>query len=284
MKSFDEKNNKLFNESKIKQVFLRILKENDIDTELFEKNCETINVIKRKKFKHGEDAMYDIFDNNLLVKDNHYVDVIWHEILHMSSSVRCGNIAYSGVSYVLLNNTRVGYGLNEGVTVLIDFMFFKGITKKHDIKSDTYEIEKILCGMLYDVLGSFLLKCYFNADFYGLYNYLISLNGVKKTDRFYEAFDALCYEGYYSNNSDKIKNEKIFNAYKYAYYYLVELLIKKLHFNYENGIIEESVYKDALSKADTVFSDVFFISKTGEKFEISKEKIRELIKKNISNI
>ena len=133
-------------------------------------------------------------------------------------------------------------------------------------------------------MGSFLLECYFNADFYGLYNYLVSLNGVKKTNRFYNAFDTICYESYYSCNSDAIKTKRIFNAYKYAYYYLIELLIKRMHFNYENEVIDESTYKEAMSKSDTYFSDIYLVSDSGEKFVVSKEKIRELIKKNISSI
>ena len=278
---FNENNNKLFNESKIKRVFESRLKKNGISTVIFDENCKTVNVINCRKFKNDEDAMYNVFDNNLLIKADNYIDFIWHELLHMSSSVRCGYTVYSGVSAVDFNSYRIGYGLNEGITVFIDLMFFKGITKEHDIKSDSYKIEKILCGMLYDVLGFFLLECYFTADFYGLYNYLVSLNGVKKTNRFYKAFDTICYGSYYSGKDDE---KRIFNAYKYAYYYLTEILVKKIRLDYEKGLIDESIYKEAISKSDICFSDTSFTSETGEKFEISKEKIRELIKKNISSI
>ncbi len=284
MKNFNKKNNQLFNESKIKRVFESRLKRYNVSISLFKKNCKTVNVIKCKKFKNGEAAMYDLFNNNILLHDNDYKDYIWHELLHMSSTVRCGEVIYSGVSAIDMSGYRIGSGFNEGLTVFIDLMFFKNITKEHDIKSDTYKIEKNLCGMLYDILGVHLLDFYFSADFYGLYNLLVSFNGERKTNKFYNAFDTICYECYHSDSPEDIQIKKIVSAYKYAYYYLVEFLIKKIRFNYENGDIDERAYKDILNKCDEYFKDVSLICKNGEKFEISKEKVRKLIKKNISSI
>lgn len=284
MKNFNKKNNQLFNESKIKRVFESRLKRYNVSISLFKKNCKTVNVIKCKKFKNGEAAMYDLFNNNILLHDNDYKDYIWHELLHMSSTVRCGDVIYSGVSAIDMSGYRIGSGFNEGLTVFIDLMFFKNITKEHDIKSDTYKIEKNLCGMLYDILGVHLLDFYFSADFYGLYNLLVSFNGERKTNKFYNAFDTICYECYHSDSPEDTQIKKIVSAYKYAYYYLVEFLIKKIRFNYENGDIDERAYKDILNKCDEYFKDVSLICKNGEKFEISKEKVRKLIKKNISSI
>lgn len=281
MKLFNKKNNKLFNESKIKRVFENRLKKNEVSTNLFEKNCETANVLNCKEFKYGESAMYDLYNNNIILHDSDYINYIWHELLHMSSTARCGEVIYSGVSAVDMSGYKVGYGLNEGLTVFIDLMLFKGITKEHDSKSDAYKIEKNLCGMLYDILGKHLLDFYFLADFYGLYNLLVSFNGEKRTNKFYNAFDTICYECYYSDNSEDVQIKKVVLAYKYAYFYLVEFLINKIRFNYENGVIDKETYKDILNKCDGYFNDVFLISKNGEKSEISKEKIRELIKKNI---
>lgn len=284
MKNFNKKNNQLFNESKIKRVFESRLKRYNVSISLFKKNCKTVNVIKCKKFKNGEAAMYDLFNNNILLHENDYKDYIWHELLHMSSTVRCGEVIYSGVSAIDMSGYRIGSGFNEGLTVFIDLMFFKNITKEHDIKSDTYKIEKNLCGMLYDILGVHLLDFYFSADFYGLYNLLVSFNGERKTNKFYNAFDTICYECYHSDSPEDTQIKKIVSAYKYAYYYLVEFLIKKIRFNYENGDIDERAYKDILNKCDEYFKDVSLICKNGEKFEISKEKVRKLIKKNISSI
>lgn len=284
MKHFCEKNNQLFNESKIKRVFESRLKRYNISISLFKKNCKTVNVINCKIFKNGAAAMYDLFNNNILLHDSDYKDYIWHELLHMSSTVRRGEVIYSGVSAVDLSGYRIGSGFNEGLTVFIDLMFFKGITKEHDVKSDTYKIEKQLCDMLYDILGVHLLDFYFSADFYGLYNLLVSFNGTRKTNKFYNAFDTICYESYYSENFDEVRVKKIFSAYKYAYYYLVEFLIKKIRFNYENGDINEKSYKNILNKCDEYFKDVSLISKNGKMLEISKEKVRKLIQKNISSI
>lgn len=284
MKRFNEKNNKLFNESKIKRAFENRLKKNGVSTDLFEKNCKTVNILDCKKFKYDESAMYDLFNNNVLLHNSDYIDYIWHELLHMSSTVRCGEVIYSGVSAIDMSGYRIGSGLNEGLTVFIDLMFFKSITKEHDVKSDTYKIEKNLCSMLYDILGTHLFDFYFSADFYGLYNLLVSFNGEKRTNKFYNAFDTICYECYYSDNPEEIQIKRIVSAYKYAYFYLVEFLIKKIRFNYETGDIDEETYKNILNKCDEYFNDVSLISKNGERLEISKEKVRKLIQKNISSI
>lgn len=161
-----EKNNRLFNESKIKKVFIERLKRKEFSATIFEDNCKTLNVITCRSFPNDEEAMYDLFSNNILVKKRNYIDCIWHELLHASSTLRTDNMVYSGLSVIDENCERIGTGLNEGVTVLLDEMLFKGITKNHDEISDTYVVEKFLCSILYDILGIFLFKCYFAADFY----------------------------------------------------------------------------------------------------------------------
>lgn len=195
-----KENNRLFNESKIKETFIKRLTQKGFSTTLFELNCHTLNFIVCRSFPNDEEAMYDLFTNNILVKKRNYIDCIWHELLHASSTLRTDNMVYSGLSVIDENCERIGTGLNEGVTVLLDEMLFKGITKNHDEISDTYVVEKFLCSILYDILGNFLFKCYFAADFYTFYAYLVDFNGFKKTDKFIKAFDKICFENYYSDD------------------------------------------------------------------------------------
>lgn len=277
-----EKNNRLFNESKIKKVFIERLKRKEFSATIFEDNCKTLNVITCRSFPNDEEAMYDLFSNNILVKKRNYIDCIWHELLHASSTLRTDNMVYSGLSVIDENCERIGTGLNEGVTVLLDEMLFKGITKNHDEISDTYVVEKFLCSILYDILGIFLFKCYFAADFYTFYAYLVDFNGFKKTDKFIKAFDKICFENYYSDDSENPNIKGIAASFNYICFYLLELAIKHIVRNYETGYIDNQTYKEGIKGCLDYFSKVCVKDENDKIYEIDKEKIKRIIKKNIS--
>lgn len=276
-----EKNNRLFNESKIKKVFIERLKRKGFSTAIFEDNCKTMNVIACRKFPNDEAAMYELFANNILIKKKDYIDFIWHELLHASSTIRDGYTIYSGLSVYERYNKRIGTGLNEGVTVLLEEMLFKGITKDHDEKNNVYAIEKFLCSILYDILGDFLFDCYFTADFCTFYAYLVDFNGFKKTDKFIEAFDTICFENYYSDASKHPNIKAIAASFNYICFYLLELCIKHIIKNYESGYISEQIYKDGIKGCLDYFSKIHIKDENGREYEPDKAKLKRLIEKNI---
>ena len=277
-----EESNRLFNQSKIKEVFIKRLKQKEFSTVLFEINCQTLDFIICRKFPKDEEAMYELLSNNILVKKKGYIDCIWHELLHASSTLRTDNMVYSGLSVIDENCERIGTGLNEGVTVLLDEMLFKGITKNHDEISDTYVVEKFLCSILYDILGDFLFKCYFDADFYTFYAYLVDFNGFKKTDKFIKAFDKICFENYYSDDPECPNIKGIAASFNYACFYLVELSIKHIVRNYKLGYIDEQIYNESIKGCLDYFSKIYIKDENDKEYELDKTKIKRIIEKNIS--
>lgn len=277
----EEKNSRLFNESKIKKVFIERLKRNGFSTSIFEDNCKTLNVITCRSFQYDVAAMYDLFSNNILVNKKDYIDFIWHELLHASSTIRDNNVVYSGLSVFEGDNERIGTGLNEGVTTLLDEMLFKGITKDHDEKTDTYVVEKFLCSILRDILGDFLFECYFSADFYAFYAYLVDFNGFKKTDKFIKAFDTICFESYYSDDLKCSNIKGIAASFNYICFYLLELCIKNMTKNYESGYINEQTYTDGIKGCLDYFSKIHIKDENSRDYKLDKTKLKRIVEKNV---
>lgn len=276
-----QKNNRLFNESKIKKTFKERLKRKGFSTAIFEDNCKTLNVIACRRFPYNEAAIYDLLSNNLLVNKKDYIDFIWHELLHVSSTRKTDEAIYSGLYVTNQNCEPRGRGLNEGVTVLLEEMLFKGITKGHDEKNDGYKLEKFLCRILYDILGDFLFECYFTADFHSFYNYLVKFNGLEETNKFIQAFDTICLKSFYLVDSENPDIKSIVDSYNFAIFYLLELCIKHIVKNYESGYINEQTYKDGIKGCLDYFSEIHIKDKNERDYNIDKAEIRRIIEKNI---
>ncbi len=277
-----EESNRLFNQSKIKEAFVKRLKQKEFSTTLFELNCHTLGFIICKNFPHNEAASYDLISNDIFVKKKNYIDYIWHELLHVSSTLRTEDVIYSGLSISNGKKEKIGTGLNEGVTVFLDGMLFKGITKNHDKYNQAYPIEKFLCGILYDIIGEFLFKCYFDADFDTFYSYLVNFNGFKKTDNFLKAFDIIYFESHYTTDKKQPNIKSIVASFNYVCFYLVELSIKHMVRNYELGYIDEQIYKEGIKGYLDYYSEIYIKDENDRKYELDKEKIEKIIKKNIS--
>ena len=109
-----------------------------------------------------------------------------------------------------------------------------------------------------------------------------SFSGFKKTDKFIKAFDKICFENYYSDDSENLNIKGIAASFNYICFYLLELAIKHIVRNYETGYIDNQTYKEGIKGCLDYFSKVCVKDENDKIYEIDKEKIKRIIKKNIS--
>ena len=104
--------------------------------------------------------------NKLLVFSDSYRLIIFHELMHMSSSVKKNGLIYNGLQQSIGNST-IGRGINEGVTQLLTERYFEEYLDNDKYEAYPYEVS--VAKALEMIIGEDIVRnSYFRNDLSGL--------------------------------------------------------------------------------------------------------------------
>ena len=141
----------------------------------FYNNINTLNIVKENKsFQDGE---YDE-EGNIIYLSARYA--IFHELLHMASTVKNGDSIRCGFSFCVQDGIdskpfNLGYALNEGYTQLLSKRYFARYQSESESNRvlKGYPLITSIAEKLEEIIGKDKMeKLYFKADLRGLINEL----------------------------------------------------------------------------------------------------------------
>lgn len=117
-------------------------------------------------FRDSTGGAYYLKSNTIKIEENNFSNGIYHELLHMASSIYKDGIRYSGFRQSKLSKFEsLGVGLNEGYTELLHRRYFAP-----DVEvAGSYEYEFQIADRLEKIVGKEKMESlYLNANLYGL--------------------------------------------------------------------------------------------------------------------
>lgn len=183
----------------------------------------------------GSLGKYNFFDNEIIVIANNYFETIFHELLHLSSTMIDKNMVYTGFAQINKGKGRmVGRGLMEGYTSLLDERYF---TDHRQIPS--YIIEKAICKILEKIIGQTdMEKMYFESNLYEL------VDNLKKYDSEQNIFNFILNLDFINENTNyrnKSFHENRTKRIKEIITFLLRCYYNKLNKEVADGMISRNV-------------------------------------------
>lgn len=169
---------------------------------------------------------------------NEYLkNVLFHELLHMSSTVCTTNNKFSGFSQNLID-CSIGNSLTEGYTEVLLYKFFFD----YSLEGNSYKYEKVISKAVESIIGfDKMSSFYFRADLFGLLNELSKYSSFEDAKQFIIDLDNInLIIGLNITMKEKITKLKEL-SYKINLF-LVNCYINKLRFDDEN-IDMDDVYE-----------------------------------------
>lgn len=201
-------------------------------------------------------------DKNILgkyvgVEIEEYIVNLYHELLHMSSTVldREKNMVFSGFSQI--GKVGIGIALDDAYTEILLYRYFN-----LDKEYMSYKYEVIITTLIEDIIGKDkMTDLYFKADLYGLVKKLETYNTKENIIEFIENLDSIYV---LFDHSKRYRNDIIYYHNKIAQF-LVDTYLNKLK---EKGLLK-SEYNDKLDKYLNSIHLAF------EELDISEVKVRK---------
>lgn len=211
--------------------------------------------IKKKKIKSGG---YSTEFNSITIKDSRSNSTIFHELMHMASTVKTKDVSYVGFKQKM-DGEYIGQGLNEGYTQLLTEKFFP---EKISQRYVSYPFETHFARLVEEIVGEEkMIDFFFKANLRDLMLELIKYSSNKETSKF-------------------IRNLDVLNKHKYTKLPLLDIQaqLQETIFNLNEFLM--NAYKNKLQQDDTLTRDekmlamLEYVSKlsaghiyTGKKFE-----------------
>ena len=230
-----------------------------INKEFYNKNISEATIMyydnkTQKKYNQGKtttSASFDVILGKLYIRlmRGKYIKNIYHELSHLSSYFKKGDIAYHGFRQMDTNTGySIGVGINEGFTEVINRTYFEK-------DSHSYEVAYTIAERHSKIIGLEKMETlYFNADLKGLVDEIMKC-GVSKEEvyKFIINLDL-----YYKIDHEYKKNNKFaINALVKCEYELNKFLIK-LYVN-KKTIDEPTINIKDLKKGTETFIDKHFL-------------------------
>lgn len=156
-----------------------------IEFDNFYNNIKTLTIVtddknKRDKNKTYTESYYLQNINLICLNYDALEDAIYHELLHMASSIKHENMFYSGFYQINTDSLfNIGDGLNEGYTQLLTERYFESYCSKDELNS--YYLLKVLAQKIENIIGQEEMeKLYFKADLKKLINELSKYTNKSK--------------------------------------------------------------------------------------------------------
>lgn len=199
----------------------------------FFNNIKTVT-IKRdlSRFFSGDAGVYIGADQNSI----YYLDKdsLYHELFHMASSSREGNINFDGLSqyYFIRTGAKtisvsdIGDGINEGYTQLLTNRYFG-----NGRKSYIYDKEVTYASRVEKIVGTDkMTEYYFNNNLYGLINALAQYSNEERAQKFITDLDYVHKADMKLFSIDRKKMKESINSIKE---FLADCYMNKLIGQYE---------------------------------------------------
>ncbi|MBR5370316.1 MAG: hypothetical protein IK137_03320 [Bacilli bacterium] len=183
--------------------------------------------------------------------------VLFHELLHMASTVIKDGVRYTGFCQKRVKNgiSIIGKGLNEGYTQLLTERYCKG----PDICGPSYKQTLKIMIFLEKAIGKEKVeRLYFKADLPGLIKEMGKYVDKHEIARFISGTDFI-YTYFSSSIKMRKKEEMIKEKFKDVYTILLKMNIRRLKLDYESNLISEekmiSEIADSVSSMREVTGD-----------------------------
>lgn len=273
-------NNKFLSHSKNKELnaiienFVLTMRKN-FDDETLKNLYDNIKWVIFKKFnskKHNGE--YLSATNVIRLVNEKRINTINHELLHMSSNPYDDTNNFGGLFYTV-GKYKVGYGLDEGYTELLNKRYFNS-------DSEIYKTEVSICLFLEELVGQKKMeKMYLTANLYGLIQDLKETYEIKEIERFFASLDYINDYNYRNMISD-IELENLFQQVEFAVLFLFKGFCERLT---DKTMPEDLLEMDIVNYLLALFNEVEFqvdeesINKINL---IIEEKLNKNIKLNIN--
>lgn len=252
----------------------------DVDLSYLYLNIETLETRNiGSLLKEGTRAGYSVRYNSIAFKDYFNTDEIYHELLHLSSSMfdrekLCEFCGFSQYNYI--TNIKIGTALNEGYTEYLNEKLFNN-------KSNVYIIEQNFAKAVEQIVDPVVMKkFFFKANLKELLDILSIYSSMDKTLEFIELID------YISSNSNKIftkekLEKKIYDIVNIIIEYLINTYLTKLNIDLNNSSISKDEYDENIEKFINNLGSFNYYSenKSYPMRFISKRKVLKIYKKII---
>lgn len=269
-----------------------------INKEFYNKNISEVTIMyydnkTQKKYNQGKmttSAYFDVILGKLYIKlmRGKYIKNIYHELSHLSSYFKKGDIAYHGFRQMDTNTGySIGVGINEGFTEIINRTYFEK-------DSDSYEVAYTAVERLSKIIGLEKMETlYFNADLKGLVDEIMKC-GVSKEEvyKFIINLDLYYKIEYEYKKNSKYTINALIKCEDELNKFLTKLYVSK-------KTIDNPTISDSDLKNDTIdFADGYFfrsitvgsgkkypLSIRGKKFDITtNEQIKKYIDDAIDEV
>lgn len=203
----------------------------------FYRNQESVKSKKcRDGSLNGNSADYDLLRNSIRYIEKKFYTSIFHEYIHMSSTINGKNRIYTGFAQIDKKTGEVkGLGLTDGYINVLDNQYFEDIHGTNNNYSLLAYLTTLLNSLFKDNMETWL----FNSDGYSLYQSLVYYMGEYYTDKFYYATDQI----YFIYRNGKINYKKLYKYYSYALKFILVIYMKNIAKRYALNEITESEYE-----------------------------------------
>lgn len=189
----------------------------------------------------GAVGLYLAKSNSILVhsklNNSETNKVLFHELLHMASTVIKNGVRYTGFCQKRIKNgiSIIGKGLNEGYTQLLTEKYCGG----PNVCGPSYKQTLKIMGFLEKVIGEERVqRLYFKADLPGLIKEMGKYASKEEIARFISGTDFIY--GYFGSSIRlPKKDEMLKEKFKDVYTILLKMSIRRIKLDYEEGLISE---------------------------------------------
>lgn len=141
--------------------------------------------VKKSGVKSGS---YRASSNSIVIRDARSKSTIFHELMHMASTVKTDDIAYVGFKQ-RMNGEMIGQGINEGYTQYLTEKFFPEYISTTTI---SYPIETHFAGLVEEIVTEdTMIDMFFRADLKDLIIELSKYSSIKEAGNFIRQMDVI---------------------------------------------------------------------------------------------
>lgn len=247
-------NNKFLSHSKNKELnriienFVTTMR-NNFDDETLKNLYDNVKWVMFKKYKSKiNNGEYLSATNVIKLVNEEKTRTITHELLHMASNPYDNTNNFGGFFYTI-GKYKIGYGLDEGYTELLNKRYFNSNSE------NIYKEEVTICGFLEEIVGQKKMeKMYLTANLLGLIQDLKEIYDVKEIERFMAALDFINDYAYRPMLSD-IEFEKLFEQIETVVLFLFKGFCERLT---DKTMPEDLLEMDICNYLETLFNETEF--------------------------
>lgn len=220
---------------KILSDFESALDKNNFNKALFLNNKDSLNIYKVTGKYPLFDSAYLYNENNIEIERKNKVGIN-HELLHAASRKKENATVYLGLAiYDDSKAYYLNYGLNEGLTEILDMEYFNG-EKEGRAEYLYVNATKMVMNLVGD---NYLIDCYFNADFKSFYKKISSLDNKKRALKLIMDIDELYSCELHANKKQFKKLCELYKKFLIDYFYII--LTYAFNEYYHDRLIEENL-------------------------------------------